>query len=1514
MASHQPPDVGPLGLYLVTDPPNPTADIIFVHGLGGTAFRTWSWQRNPDNFWPQWLAHDDHTRSCRIFTFGYNPNFKGEARGLDAYILGRQDERFASVISSVVGIIFLATPHHGSQYARTLKNVLAAAPIRAPPKSYVSALERQSPVIQIINDVFKRQCDDLELVSFYETLPIKLGFMRLFPVEKNSAVLGYENEISASMDADHNSISKYKDEHDPNYIKLKDTMTNMLQKASTSYLKKANAETFKKVQEILGISDFTRSDGYKQHILTDSGTWLSLEEGFALWLDATTSAVDPRFYWLFGLPGSGKSVLSNIIIDQLQGRDQHPQFHFFSETHQTKRTIAYGIRSIAAQLASRDDSFRKALLALHVDTGFSFDDQNQNFHSIWEKVFEGIIFQLHFPKPLLWVFDGIDESDAPDVLLAHFSRMRSQTPIKIFLSSRPLKAISLFESAQIRSHFLCKDDTAEDMRKYTSSIVQEALPNDDELLRDIVNQTMEHSSGSFLWVKLALEALRESWHTRDDIWVVLTEIPGGMVPMYNRMAHQVESQIPRNREMARRILTLATCSWRPLRLDELQTALEPEFNSFTNLEDTITQICANFVNITPLAGSNKQVSLIHKTARDFLSEGDPKRARVPPVISPQSGHLYLALVCMRYLSRKHWRRHFHTIHVTTHSSTPVRKTSNRLLLGEERYPLLGYAAYYWSYHVSQAPVDAPELLQTLKTFFSKYLLSWLEAICLFGNLQHLIHSAQYLKTYVNRHRRFPPEQPLSTADSPQHDVAWRQDWATDIIRIVGKFGSVLLYDPPSVYRRLPLFCPKDSVLGQTYAVSGPESLTVTGLKAQVWDDCLASVSVDEDGGASQVLATETCFITLASTTGTFIVWSVETCEKLRTIHVGGYVPLMALNKAGTAVVALGSYSVWDLLSGRQLYLCARPKDALVLDLRFGSADWELFVALENNKITRVSVETGESHEHTLPLPVDSDFSYYGCPWRMAFSPDLTMIAAAWRGRPPLVWDILPTGPVQRPRKCLVSDSLDSVCGPELLRWHPDAEVLYVLCQDMKIVAWHVLDGNRKEWEHTNARDMVISDDGRSFLSSDSAGTLSVWDLPRMNLIYSLVNSDSGLNDGLAFSPRAHRFYDLRRSVCNVWEPDALVRAYEQHVEDGSSVEETAMVPKPTISHFDAGGQIITALALDSRHRYYCCGREDGKVWIHDAQSGERLRKVYAHMASTTVTGVVWSESGKYMASCDDGGFIIVKRLRVKEEGTWAVFPVFERRLDERAVQFLFSAGEQYLFISTPRAGYVWDLKAKDEVKKQAWEDGRSGRWIQHPKQTEILVWISPSETRCYEWETLERIGESSSTSSDPLSTPIPPDGLQSPLPLRSTPHRDGDFNRWVSRVAVTADRRFIIYEIIDARSLTHSGLNIESVDDINVSHSNEASRSSRALCVLGVEEQIKYFLGLYKTSVVFLDDDCWVCTWDMLDETGQVVRHFFVPKDWIHTGMSRMAVVNDQGSLFCPRYGEVAIVRNGIRI
>jgi pimeloyl-ACP methyl ester carboxylesterase len=285
-------DSDPFGLMHVWFPDKPTADIIFVHGLGGSALRTWSWERKPTNFWPAWLAEDETLRDCRILTFGYNSNFKGDAHNLDiidfakdlclqmlnclddgdtdrpiiliahsmgglvikkAFMLGQQDDRYVALMRRVSGMIFLATPHRGSQYAKMLNHIISVAPIAAPPKAYVAALERQSPVLQDINETFAHQCQHLRLVSFYESLKTNMTFTRLIVslrapsdlstegmraqlitktqvVEKESAVLGYKNEISASMHADHNTICKYASNADGNFVKLRDTLKQMLPK------------------------------------------------------------------------------------------------------------------------------------------------------------------------------------------------------------------------------------------------------------------------------------------------------------------------------------------------------------------------------------------------------------------------------------------------------------------------------------------------------------------------------------------------------------------------------------------------------------------------------------------------------------------------------------------------------------------------------------------------------------------------------------------------------------------------------------------------------------------------------------------------------------------------------------------------------------------------------------------------------------------------------------------------------------------------------------------------------------------------------------------------------------------------------------------------------------------------------------------------------------------------------------------------------------------------------------
>lgn len=71
-------DPGPLGLNVVYTPDNGhKADIVFVHGLGGTSRWTWSNNRDPELFWPlTFLPLEPDLCLARILTFGYDASFQ----------------------------------------------------------------------------------------------------------------------------------------------------------------------------------------------------------------------------------------------------------------------------------------------------------------------------------------------------------------------------------------------------------------------------------------------------------------------------------------------------------------------------------------------------------------------------------------------------------------------------------------------------------------------------------------------------------------------------------------------------------------------------------------------------------------------------------------------------------------------------------------------------------------------------------------------------------------------------------------------------------------------------------------------------------------------------------------------------------------------------------------------------------------------------------------------------------------------------------------------------------------------------------------------------------------------------------------------------------------------------------------------------------------------------------------------------------------------------------------------
>lgn len=1246
----------------------------------------------------------------------------------------------------------------------------------------------------------------------------------------------------------------------------------------------------KRIEAIAGVREHAKDElkTFRNKVMNGTCQWITQKQGFIEWVEGLKASQKPRVFWLTGLPAMGKTVLASYVIDYLSalgiGRDC--QYHFFSSGHQNKRTSAYCLRSITSQLAYTNDEFREKLFTLHEETGISFSSQNQNFSVIWEKIFEGIMFKMKI-RPLFWVLDAVDEADTPSTLISSLMKIQSLTPIRIFLTSRPTKIPSgpaTFGSF-IDICFLSEEDTINDIRAYVRNAVRDALPEDEEQIReDIIDQVLAKAGGSFLWVKLATETLHDNWHTQDDICKVLTEMPRGMEHLYDRMLESIQSQSTRLQVMAKRILTWAACCWRPLSIAELQVALEPEFTGFVRLQDTIVQICGHFISV-----DNGKVSLIHMTARQFLLNC---RGSVPAFIDPGCGHEHIATVCLKHLSDDQWKRVFKTVESSTSAAKTTDSRTNRLLLAEQGHPFLGYATCYWAYHVSKSSPESEHLPAVLRSFFTKYCLSWIEAIALSRNLRYLTRSAQFLKAYTKRRSRRPSLNSLASALSlrfpPDDDTKDIHLWAVDFARIVGKFGPNLVQNPSSVYRLVPPFCPRASMIGTVYGLQ-ERSISVTGLPSEGWDDCLASVSVGKEETASKVLATNAYFLTLISSSGAVIVWHAETCEEARQIQHGEYVSLMEMNRFHTLLATAGtdSYRIWDISSGRELYRLQKTAQALTMAVSFGSTGSELIVGLDDCSVTCYDLETSRRRWH-FTVPDQEEF--YGCPLIMTISPDLTKLAVGWRGKPPVVWD-MPGTRFQRPLRCRTSSSTDALFAPLAMQWQADGNSILILCHTTKLVEWQIYDEEQLEFDHVKPHEMTVSQDGNFLLTSNNMGTISVWTFPRLSLIYQLVNENEFI-ENLTFSPDGQRFYDTRGSICNVWEPDALVRPDEQELEDrGSSI-----ATEPVIAHDESSQTQVTALACGLADKYFCAGREDGTVSIHDANDGKKLRKVSTHSCTSSIIILAWSYSNKYIISGDDSGRIVAKRLEVKGTNAWSVFAVLDFRLGEPVQQFLLNESEKLLLISTSSTDRIWDLIAKKELCFREWGSRQGRKWIQHPGRRELLIWIDPSGVHTYSWKALEHTDPVQSRAAETAPT------------IHTSDH--GEVVHWV---ALTNDKQYIVYLSGTGHTsiCLSSGLHLEFIStlDLQIQHTHSLTHD----CMADLAAQIKRLIGTYQDRIVFLDHDYWLCTWRIDAGLHDVERQFFLPKDWLNHNTLHMATLSPQGTFFCPKHGDVAIVRHGMR-
>lgn len=87
-----------------------------------------------------------------------------------ALIFSQIDKLYSDIRNSTYGIVFLATPHRGSNaasWASTMSNIAIAA-FPGIQTGLLKSLETDSAVLGDINDNFRHLAADFQIVSFYE--------------------------------------------------------------------------------------------------------------------------------------------------------------------------------------------------------------------------------------------------------------------------------------------------------------------------------------------------------------------------------------------------------------------------------------------------------------------------------------------------------------------------------------------------------------------------------------------------------------------------------------------------------------------------------------------------------------------------------------------------------------------------------------------------------------------------------------------------------------------------------------------------------------------------------------------------------------------------------------------------------------------------------------------------------------------------------------------------------------------------------------------------------------------------------------------------------------------------------------------------------------------------------------------------------------------------------------------------------------------------------------------------
>ncbi|KAK2690708.1 hypothetical protein QWA68_010615 [Fusarium oxysporum] len=767
-------------------------DLVAIHGLGGHAYKTW---REGEKLWLRdFLPHDVPT--ARVLTFGYNAgvaftqsksNIRDFATSLlegirtfrrrnkeadrkmifvchslggivfkQALVIAHEKEtRYGSIKEAVAGVIFLGTPHRGADIAYWSKllakfaNVLTAGKMR---EDLLKALAPKSTELGTICSQFVERGMRLQIFSLYERHETSgLGSL---VVDEFSAILHLPNETPIPMEADHRGLCKYLTPSDSCYRTvfncIEELMDSLIETSEQPYFDSSQREFLSKLRAVDHDTVLSKIPGG----WTRSSRWFLELPEFKSW----RVLQGQQTLWLYGVPGSGKTVLMKSIVEFLNSQSDiasspviwKPISFFFDDKDPERKTSDSFIRSVLDQILG-DSRCASVIRYLDFDPSKIPDTEK----SLWEcfqtivKRSRGIIFQL--------VIDAMDEAlrhneNPPTIVdkLRDLVESDASGRVRMLLSHREQPPYGFPQRTDAAVISIDNENTRKNVDEFVQMKVRSSLQESKlslSMASTIEAKIVKKAQGNFLFATLAWKQFSNGtvqW-TRDKIKASLTGLDktsDDLVDFYCQLLSNISSRYRQKAKIAFTILRLCKESISPTQLATMAVMVDMEGieqdedleelkAQAADFEEYLVQACEYMVKI-----DNNSVQFVHVSVKDMLSMSlgmhSPRNQSIISelTVSNSEGQSIMLNICLKtmHLERRSPESWLETYGAMTEALRSLRETFSGLVPNHEQLTqideltnshvdsmsktsCLAYAVRNWFQHYKEA---SPSVEQDVK--------------------------------------------------------------------------------------------------------------------------------------------------------------------------------------------------------------------------------------------------------------------------------------------------------------------------------------------------------------------------------------------------------------------------------------------------------------------------------------------------------------------------------------------------------------------------------------------------------------------------------------------------------------------------------------------------------------------------------------------------------------------------------------------------------------------------------